>query len=248
MYQPAATDWPHKPSAFDAADDFAYGNTVEACEAQVRAGFLRKVFGIVATQLMITAAVASMMMFSASIRGIALHNPSMLMLTFFASLGFLFAAQIHKDHHPRNLYYTLGFTLCMAWSVGTVCARFYEGGLGLVVLEAIGLTASVTAALTAYTLRSKQDFSFLGAGLGAALWVLILGGFTAPLLGFAGFHCALAVGGAAVFSLYIVYDVHLISKRLSPDEYIPAAITLYLDIVNLFLHILRILAQLQSRD
>ena len=43
-------------------------------------------------------------------------------------------------------------------------------------------------------------------------------------------------------------QVHLISQWLSPDEYIPAAITLYLDIVNLFLHILRILASLQSRD
>jgi len=58
----------------------------------------------------------------------------------------------------------------------------------------------------------------------------------------------LAVGGAALFSLYIVYDVYLIARRLSPDEYIPAAISLYLDIINLFLHILRILASLQSRD
>jgi len=64
----------------------------------------------------------------------------------------------------------------------------------------------------------------------------------------AAFHFALAVGGAAIFSLYIVYDVWAISQRLSPDEYITAAISLYLDIVNLFLHILQILAQLSSRD
>ena len=62
------------------------------------------------------------------------------------------------------------------------------------------------------------------------------------------FHLALAVGGAAVFSLYIVYDVYLISKRLSPDEYIAASINLYLDILNLFLHILRILGAGRSRD
>tara|TARA_B100000795_G_C22371689_1_gene276354 strand:+ start:296 stop:466 length:171 start_codon:yes stop_codon:yes gene_type:complete len=54
------------------------------------------------------------------------------------------------------------------------------------------------------------------------------------------------VGGAALFSLYIVYDVYMISKRTSPDDYIPAAIELYLDIANLFLHILRILAAFQN--
>jgi len=82
----------------------------------------------------------------------------------------------------------------------------------------------------------------------APLWVLIIGGLVATLTAAPAMHFALAVGGAVVFSLYIVYDVHLIAKRLSPDEYVPAAISLYLDIVNLFLHILRILAELQGRD
>jgi FtsH-binding integral membrane protein len=54
------------------------------------------------------------------------------------------------------------------------------------------------------------------------------------------------VGGAALFSLYIVYDVSMISKRTSPDDYISAAIELYLDIANLFLHILCILAHFQE--
>ena len=52
--------------------------------------------------------------------------------------------------------------------------------------------------------------------------------------------------GAVLFSLYIVFDVHMISRRMSPDDYIPAAIELYLDIANLFLHLLRILASMQS--
>ncbi len=37
-----------------------------------------------------------------------------------------------------------------------------------------------------------------------------------------------------------VYDTHMIMKRLSPDEYIMGAISLYLDFVNLFLYILRV--------
>ena len=51
--------------------------------------------------------------------------------------------------------------------------------------------------------------------------------------------------GALVFSLYLVYDTQLMlggkhKHALSPEEYIFAALNLYLDIVNLFLYILAI--------
>jgi len=246
MFQPAYNE--QAPFNKGHADDFAHGATVDACEAQVRQGFLRKVFGIVATQLAITAGMAGLAMYEPHVHEIALASQGLLLLSFIASFGFLFAAQCYKDAHPTNLYLTLGFTVALGWGVAVTCARFQRAGLGLVVLEAVGLTASVTAALTAYTLRSGHDFSYMGAGLGSALWVLIIGGLVATLTGLPGMHFALAVGGAVLFSLYIVYDVHEIAKRLSPDEYVPAAISLYLDIVNLFLHILRILASLQQRD
>ena len=38
-----------------------------------------------------------------------------------------------------------------------------------------------------------------------------------------------AIIGTLLFSGYIVYDTHTISKRLSPDEFIPGAISLYLE-------------------
>lgn len=155
---------------------------------------------------------------------------------------------MNKDSHPTNLYCLAGFTLSIATSIGTVCAIYYQAGLGFLVFEALGLTAAVTAALTIYTLRSKQDFSFMGAGLGASLWVLILGGLVASLTGSASLHFAMAVGGALIFSLYIIFDVYMIAQRLSPDEYIMAAIELYLDIANLFLHLLRILAASQQNN
>lgn len=237
-------------SAWPVQEDEKQGllGTVDSCEQHVRAGFLRKVFGIVAAQLAVTSVVCAIMMLNDAARGFALGTPSMLIVSFICSMGFLFAAHKNKDEHPKNLYYTLGFTLSMAWSVGAVCARFYASGLGLIVLEAVGLTASVTVALTVYALKSKKDFSYMGAGLGSALWVLIIGGLMASLVGSDAMHFAMSIGGAGLFSLYIIYDVHMISKRLGPDEYVPAAISLYLDIINLFLYILEILARLQSRD
>ena len=49
--------------------------------------------------------------------------------------------------------------------------------------------------------------------------------------------------GALIFSLYIVYDTQMMmggkhKYSLSPEEYIFAALNLYLDIINLFRYIL----------
>lgn len=38
-----------------------------------------------------------------------------------------------------------------------------------------------------------------------------------------------AGGGCVLFSGYVVFDTYMITKRLSPDEYIMAAISLYLE-------------------
>jgi FtsH-binding integral membrane protein len=56
-----------------------------------------------------------------------------------------------------------------------------------------------------------------------------------------------AIVGTLLFSGYVVYDTYLINSRLSPDEYIMGAISLYLDFINLFLSILRLLSNLQDR-
>jgi protein lifeguard len=42
-----------------------------------------------------------------------------------------------------------------------------------------------------------------------------------------------AAGGCLIFSGYVVYDTYVINKKLSPDEYIMGAISLYLDFINL---------------
>ena len=38
-----------------------------------------------------------------------------------------------------------------------------------------------------------------------------------------------ACGGCLLFSGYVVFDTYMITKRLSHDEYIAAAISLYLE-------------------
>ena len=55
----------------------------------------------------------------------------------------------------------------------------------------------------------------------------------------------IGIGGALIFSCYLVYDTQLMmggkhAYSLSPEEYIFAALNIYLDIVNLFIYILLI--------
>ena len=51
----------------------------------------------------------------------------------------------------------------------------------------------------------------------------------------------ISVGGALLFCGFIIFDTHMLMRKLSPNEYILASINLYLDFINLFLCILRLL-------
>ncbi len=160
----------------------------------------------------------------------------------FGSFGVLIALMMFKNQHPLNAQLLFVWTLMEAYTVGVVCASYTAAGQGRVVVEALILTLSVFAVLTLYTIQSKRDWSFLGAGLMSGLWLLIIWGL------FAMFFPALAGGaysllGALIFSGFIIFDTWQITERLGYDDHILASITLYLDILNLFLFILRLLSR-----
>ena len=51
-----------------------------------------------------------------------------------------------------------------------------------------------------------------------------------------------------IFTLaFIIFDTQMIMTRVSPEDYIMATIQLYLDIINLFIEILRILNHANRR-
>jgi FtsH-binding integral membrane protein len=58
----------------------------------------------------------------------------------------------------------------------------------------------------------------------------VMTGFVAMFLPFSRtMDLVFAIGGCLLFSGYIVYDTYMISNRLSPDEFIIGAISLYLE-------------------
>jgi FtsH-binding integral membrane protein len=62
-----------------------------------------------------------------------------------------------------------------------------------------------------------------------------------------GAELPLAFAGVVIFSGYIIFDTYLIFNSYSPEYYIMASTSLYLDMINLFLRILQIL-NATSRD
>nr|XP_035969087.1 protein lifeguard 2-like [Halichoerus grypus] len=115
------------------------------------------------------------------------------------------------------------------------------------VLWATAATAVVTLSLTLFALQTKWDFTMLNGMLFVLLFVLIIYGILLLFIRSYWLHLLYAGLGTIIFSLYLVMDVQLMvggrhhHSDLHPEEYIFAALNIYLDIINLFLFILQLI-------
>ncbi|CCL98655.1 uncharacterized protein FIBRA_00657 [Fibroporia radiculosa] len=233
-----------QPELGDIPDDFKYGTTVADSAPEIRNAFVRKVYTILFCQILATCVVAGGISHSPdTIFWVQTHIWSFYIPLFgtLINLGLLY----WKRHsHPSNLILLSTFTLFEAFTLGVMVAFFDNA----IVLQALLITLGVFLGLTLFTLQSKYDFSGMGAWLFGGLIALMMTGLVGIFIPFGRtMDIVIAGGGCILFSGYIIYDTYMITKRLSPDEYIMAAISLYLDFINLFINILRLLNDLQER-
>ncbi|CAN8280340.1 unnamed protein product [Cochlearia groenlandica] len=216
---------------------------------ELRWSFIRKVYSIISVQLLATIAVAGTVVkvppisvfFTTTGVGFALY-----ILLIFTPLIVMCPLYYYHQKHPVN-YILLGiFTVSMAFAVGLTCA-FTSGK---VILEAVILTAVVVISLTLYTfwaVKRGHDFNFLGPFLFGAIIVLMV--FSLIQIFFPLGKISVMIYGCVasiIFCGYIVYDTDNLIKRHSYDEYIIASVSLYLDIINLFLSLLTLLRAADS--
>lgn len=102
-----------------------------------------------------------------------------------------------------------------------------------------------------FAFQTKVDFTAMGGILFVAVIILMVFGIICMI--FPGRTMILVYSslGALLFSIYIVYDTQMMlggdhKYSISPEEYVFAALNLYMDIVNLFIYILTIIGA--SRD
>ncbi|KAJ1954164.1 hypothetical protein GGI12_005854 [Dipsacomyces acuminosporus] len=222
----------------DVPDDFKYGVSVSQSDISIRHAFVRKVYTILTIQLLATTAVGAYLRHVDATSGFLIKHIWTVYAALFGSILSLVGVWWKRHSHPANIVLLSTFTLLEAYVLGAATA-FYSTSL---VLQALAITLGIFIALTLFTVQSRYDFSNLGSILFFSLWAIIIVGFVQFFLPFnRTFDLVVAVFTALVFCGYILYDTHMIMNRLSPDEYIIASIDLYLDIINLFLAILRIL-------
>ncbi|NXY88244.1 LFG4 protein, partial [Alcedo cyanopectus] len=221
-------------------DDFNYGSNVASASVHIRMAFLRKVYSILSIQVLLTTVTSAVFLYSAGVQAFVHERPALLLLSGIGSLAVIVALTLYRHQHPVNLYLLFGFVSISRTSILIVprILSFYDVSI---VLQAFILTTAVFVGLTAYTLQSKRDFSKFGAGLFACLWILIFSSVLRLFFYSETVELVFAAAGALLFCGFIIYDTHLLMHKLSPEEYILAAINLYLDILNLFLHLLRLL-------
>lgn len=205
---------------------------VEARE-QLSAGLLGKIFGLLSFSLAFAAA--------GGFVGAQLGS-SWIMPLFIVEIALVFAVQALREREGINLVLLYAFATVSGMTLGPIIAAYVSAGLGTVVLEAAGITAAMTVGLSAYALTTKRNLAGLQPYLFMALLGLIVASLVNIFVGGTVMYTILSWGGAMLFSVLLIFDVN--RARYAPDTMGNAVVLtlgIYLDIVNLFLFVLRIL-------
>jgi FtsH-binding integral membrane protein len=204
-----------------------------------RATLVRRTYGLVFISVIVTAlGVAFGFTQPALMQAVAQH-PIITMLAMFAPL---FMAMQARRSFPRNIILTLVFTFIEGIWIAPFLFMAERSSPGIVGQAGV-LTLSTFGVLSLYAVMSKRDFSAWGSFFIVGLWVLIATSLINIFVGSALASLWIAAGTVLVFSGLLVFDTWRIvrSGQYGPDDYVPAAVNIYLDLLNLFLAIISLL-------
>eukprot|EP00397_Hematodinium_sp_SG-2012_P015377 GEMP01015657.1.p1 GENE.GEMP01015657.1~~GEMP01015657.1.p1 ORF type:complete len:265 (+),score=31.39 GEMP01015657.1:414-1208(+) len=230
-----------------------YYSDISVANSASRRLFIVKVYVILFMQLLVTAGSGFMFYWLTRENKFVKENGQWL------ALGFLIGAMAcictlgccaeSVRAFPRNYIFLTIFTLIMSGVVGLGSAKYDAESL----LVSTGITTGLFLGLTLFAVFVTKDFTGFGPYLFAASLVMILFGIAIFACGFfmdrrdntyKWLRIGLSIFGVILFSFYIIFDTQQIvggkNRKIlySVDDYVFAAISLYLDVINLFLCIL----------
>uniref|UniRef100_W5LRC0 Protein lifeguard 2 n=1 Tax=Astyanax mexicanus TaxID=7994 RepID=W5LRC0_ASTMX len=196
-------------------------------DKHIRRIFIRKVYSILMLQLLATLAIVCAFTF-ASVKFYIQTHPGLYSLSFLF-LGTFLALSCCGDlrQFPWNLILLTVFTLSMACMLGFI--SFYNSRS---VVLCLGITAVVCFSVTIFSFQSRLQVDVTSyQGVLFSLCVVML-------------CCSLVMGFVVPFGYFLAFDTQLLMGNkmyaISPEEYIFATLSLYLDVVNLFTFLLQL--------
>lgn len=162
----------------------------------------------------------------------------------FYGLLFLTNATANSGAGILSVFALTGF---LGYTLGPILNRYLGAGLGDAVALALGATALVFFACSAYVLTTKKDMSFL-SGMMMALFVVLLVGVIANIF----LHIpALSLALSGLFVIFSSGAILLTTSNIihnGETNYIRATVDLYVSLYNLFVSFLQIFGVLSNDD
>jgi modulator of FtsH protease len=160
----------------------------------------------------------------------------------------LFAAFKLKEKPVINLAVLFAFTFVSGLTIVPLLTNIlHMSNGGSIVAQSFLMTSVAFAGISVFALTTKRDFSSMGKMLFISLIVLIVAMVINIFTQSTMFQLAISSVGAILFSAFILYDTQQIVKGAYATP-IEAAISLYLDFLNLFISLLQIFGILGSDD
>ena len=219
-----------------------YGYGVERSQSSVLATnkVLKNTYMLLSMTLLFSAFTAAASMVIGIGQGMAL----ILMLV---SFGLLF--WVHKAAETsQGLVAIFAFTGCLGASLGPMLSFYVAlpNGPGMV-LQALGGTGLIFFALSGYALTTRKDFSFMRDFLFTGLIVAIVAMLLNIFLNIPILSLVISAAVIMIMSGLILFDTSRIIHG-GETNYIRATVSLYLNIYNIFIHLLRIISAMSGRN
>ena len=219
-------------------------------ELKVRQAFMAKVLTLVFLQLAVTIGMACLFFYLEPLKLYVRQNAWPFYASWALSFGTLIALSCSEKVrrvHPYNITALGVFTLVFSFQIAAITS-YYDTKA---VISAFIVTAAIVlgcAALAFSKIDVTKWYSMLSMVTLAFLVVSLIGVF---FVGRNWTILLISFFGAILFSAWLVIDLQMImggkSLQLTPDDWVFASISIYLDIVQIFLYILQIMGAMQDR-
>lgn len=219
--------------------------------AQVRLNtFLRNVYGWMAAALALTGFVALAVTRTPGLQRAIFGNPVIFFGLIIGEvvLVMVLAARVQRMSAATATAVFIGYSALNGLTLSMVFLAYTSAS----VAQAFFVTAGVFGVMTIYGFVTKTDLSRLGNILGMALIGFIIATVVNIFLRSEGLYWIITYAGVLIFTGLVAYDTQQIKKMAlagaGDDESgqklaIMGALKLYLDFINLFLLLLRILGR-----